>query len=717
MAATKTRPIYLRHGGVSLLLAATSPDALPQVLHWGNDLGELESDEIASLISALTPPEVSDQINGVPILTLLPDPSYAWYGTPGFSLTLADGNPVTRLEVVDIETSQIESDRKGSVVLITAEDADRGDGPTVKIELEMFGSGLIRIRATVAAREAALAVGAITPLLPVPQYADEVMDFVGRHLRERHEQRQPFSLGTHLRESRRGRTSLQAPTVLAVGPKDFGYRSGEVWATHIGWSGDQRILAERVHTPHRVIGGGELLHDGEVNLESGEEYTSPWTYFAHGVGLDTIAAQFHTFLRTRPDRVTRPRPVTLNTWEAVYFDQNLTDLTELAKNAAAVGVERFVLDDGWFGSRRNDAAGLGDWTVSSEVWPDGLTPLVSTVNELGMEFGLWVEPEMINPDSALARKHPEWILGRENRDPILARNQQVLDLSNPDAYEHIKSALMDLLDEYPITYLKWDHNRDLLEPISRANGRVATHFQTLATYRLMSELKCAKPGLEIESCSSGGGRIDLGVMEICDRVWTSDCIDPVERVQIQRGTSLLVPPEILGAHIGDARAHTTGRATTLDFRFAIAFAGHLGIECDLRGVSAEDLTKLRGMAQLWKQWRYHLANAKQVNADDPETGRSAVGFVNHSGDRGLFIVSSIATSETYPTDRLRLVGLDDDRQYEVSLVLEPTDDLKLPPWIIKGKTTASGRALEEVGIASPTFMPGSALVLDVRALD
>src|SRR5699024_5253862 len=242
--------------------------------------------------------------------------------------------------------------------------------------------------------------------------------------------------------------------------------------------------------------------------------------------------RFHRHLRAREHHVDRRRPVTLNVWEAVYFAHDLARLTDLADRAAALGVERFVLDDGWFGSRRDDFSGLGDWVGSEEVWPDGLGPLIDHVTGLGMEFGLWFEPEMVNEDSDVARAHPEWVLGPSPTAlPLESRHQQVLNLSLPEAYEHVRTQMLDVLDRYDIGYLKWDHNRDLLEAATRATGRAAVHEQTLAAYRLMDELKAAHPGLEIESCSSGGARVDLEVLEHTDRVWVSDCIDPLERQQ------------------------------------------------------------------------------------------------------------------------------------------------------------------------------------------
>ncbi|TWS22041.1 alpha-galactosidase, partial [Tsukamurella conjunctivitidis] len=209
------------------------------------------------------------------------------------------------------------------------------------------------------------------------------------------------------------------------------------------------------------------------------------------------------------------------------------------ETAAEVGVERFVLDDGWFSSRRDDTSGLGDWVVSAEVWPDGLTPLADAVHERGMQFGLWFEPEMINPDSEAARAHPDWILSPATHRPLPARSQQVIDLTNPQAFSHVLTQMLSVLDSVEVDYIKWDFNRDLYEAVSPLTGRPAYHALTLATYALMDAVLAAHPGLEIESCAGGGGRIDLGILERAVRVWGSDCIDPLERQQIEAGTSLL----------------------------------------------------------------------------------------------------------------------------------------------------------------------------------
>ena len=286
-----------------------------------------------------------------------------------------------------------------------------------------------------------------------------------------------------------------------------------------------------------------------------------------------------------------------------------------------------MLDDGWFGSRRDDRSGLGDWTVSPEVWPNGLHPLVDKVTELGMQFGLWFEPEMINTDSDAARAHPEWVMATGDRLPVESRFQQVINLGLPDCYAFIRDAIFAILREYAIGYIKWDHNRDLIDAGTQAAGRPGVHEQTLAFYRLLDEIKTAFPGLEIESCSSGGARVDLGVLERTERVWVSDCIDPLERQEMHRWTTQLIPPELMGAHIASGQNHTTGRIHDLDFRAATAIFGHLGIEWDLSKASETELADLGVWIDFYKQHRDLLLGGDLVRIDFPDDSLNAHGVV------------------------------------------------------------------------------------------
>jgi alpha-galactosidase len=409
----------------------------------------------------------------------------------------------------------------------------------------------------------------------------------------------------------------------------------------------------------------------------------------------------------------------LNTWEAVYFDHRLERLTELADVAARLGVERFVLDDGWFGNRRDDTAGLGDWHVAVDVWPDGLQPLISHVRALGMEFGLWVEPEMVNPDSDLFRAHPDWVLsgsGAPGRLPEAWRHQQVLDLANPDCHAFIRDRLDALLSDHDIAFLKWDHNRDLIE--AGHAGRPGVHAQTLAVYRLLDELRERHPGVEIESCASGGGRVDLGILARTDRVWASDTNDALERQPIQRWTQLLVPPELVGTHVGPPRSHTTGRVHGLAFRVATALFGHFGIEWDIASASAGEQEALAEAIAFYRRMRPLLHGGQVVRADHPDPAAYLHGVVAADRAEALFAYVQLTASAFETPGLARLPGLDPDRAYRVEPVAvagEPeTKQATAPAWLEAGGVTLGGRSLAEVGLPLPVLRPEQALLLHVR---
>ena len=429
----------------------------------------------------------------------------------------------------------------------------------------------------------------------MPAHAAELIDYTGRWSRELHAQRSPWTHGARIAENRAGRTSHEhPPLVWAVSP-DAGEWHGEVWGAHLAWSGNHVLVAECLPDGRRYLQLGELLHPGEVCLEPGERYETPWVIATYAAdGLTPASWAFHRHVRSRPHHpgVDRPRPVLLNTWEAVYFDHDTGRLQQLADAAAALGIERFVLDDGWFGSRRDDRRGLGDWWVSPEVYPDGLAPLIEHVRGLGMEFGIWVEPEMVNPDSDLYRAHPDWALDTPGYEPVLGRHQLVLDLARPEAFAHVFGQLDALLTDHEIAYVKWDMNRSHVQG-SGADGAAGTRAQTMALYRLLDELRARHPTVEIESCSSGGARIDHAILARTERVWTSDCNDALERQSIQRGASMFIPPEVMGAHIGPTRSHTTGRRHSIGFRAATAMFGHLGVEWNVLDLDDEERDRAR----------------------------------------------------------------------------------------------------------------------------
>ncbi|MBC7590601.1 MAG: alpha-galactosidase, partial [Salinibacterium sp.] len=567
--------------------------------------------------------------------------------------------------------------------------------------------GLLVTRATVINRGAtAFTVARVGITLPIPPRAREVLDVTGRWSFERRPQRRELAHGSWSRQTRHGRNGHDSPEILAAGSPGFGFRSGEVWALHLAFSGDHDLYAESHPTGRSVLGAAELLAPGEITLAPGESYSSPQILAAWSVeGLDGISERFHTWARRR--RPVGTRPVILNTWEAVYFDHDLERLSSLAGVAASVGVERFVLDDGWMTGRIDDTRALGDWTVDPERWPGGLNPIIDHVHSLGMDFGLWVEPEMVSLDSKVARAHPDWVLtGSPRRLPQPWRNQFALDLANPDAFDSVLAQLCDMLDHYDIAYLKWDQNRDLL------GG--STHRQTLATWRLMAELNSRYPSLEIESCSSGGGRTDLGVLQFTDRVWASDTNDPVERQRIQRYTSIVLPPEVIGSHLGAAVAHTTGRQTDLGFRLATAFFGSAGIEWDLTQSSPAELASIATWIIAYKNHRALLHSGTVVRADPADPAMEVHGVVAIDGSEAIFAAVCLEAPRDAVSTGMLLPGLDPGADYRV----EPIDlgapvryFHAIPPWLADGGATLSGFALSSIGLAWPPLQAQQALVL------
>jgi len=720
-----TQRLHLRAAGVSVVLDVAD-GRIPAITHWGADLGELAATGLDAVCEAAIDPVPHNAVD-VPVrIGLLPQQSDGWIGRPGLTGSRPDGSGwvprlVTGAIELDGEPLTATHVETGPAAVRCAL-ADAEQGLEVALEVQLLPTGLLRLRAALTnTGTAPYTLEELTLALPVPAEAEELLDFAGRWTKERTPQRRAFTVGTHLRENRRGRTGADAAHVLHAGRAGFGFRGGEVWGVHTAFSGNHRHLAEQINTGRRVLGGGELLLPGEVRLGSGEQYTGPWLYASYGEGLDAVASRFHRHLRAREHHVDPRRPVTLNVWEAVYFDHDLARLTDLADRAAALGVERYVLDDGWFGSRRDDFSGLGDWVVSPEIWPNGLGPLIDHVTGLGMEFGLWFEPEMVNEDSEVARAHPDWILGpTPSALPLESRHQQVLNLTIPEAYAHVRDQMAAVLDSYDIGYLKWDQNRDLLEAATRATGRAAVHEQTLAAYRLMDELRTAHPGLEIEACASGGARVDLEVLEHTDRVWVSDCIDPLERQQMNRWTAQLIPLELMGSHIASGRSHTTGRLHTLSFRAHSALFGHLGIEWDLAEASAAELAELRAWIELYRERRELLFRGDLVRADRGESSLWIQGVVSPEQDEALFSLSAVGRAATSQEPRLRLPGLDPAATYRLRplLIGERPSNLITPPWwqraLDEDGLVLPGTVLLHAGLTAPLIDPEQGLLLSLQ---
>jgi len=680
-------------------------DSVPRVVHWGARLPDgVDATGFAGLEDRAVP---QGGLDLVPALSLLPERSRGWSAYGGLDAQRPDGRDwAPRL----VRTS---SSLDGSSFSWNGSDPVAGVSVSVRAALDEHG--VLTVAADVTNHgDAALTVEGLAPVLPVPARADETLTLVGRWAKEMQEKRTVLERGALVLENRRGRTSHESSPTVLVGTRSFDEERGEVWAAHLGWSGNHHLRVEALADGRRFLSLAELLLPGEVRLASGETYSTPTLFAAYsGHGLGGISDAFHAHVRARHGHVGTPRPVLLNTWEAVYFRHDVPELQRLADVAASVGVERFVLDDGWFRGRDDDTTSLGDWFVDERKYPNGLEELADHVVGLGLEFGLWFEPEMVNEDSDLFREHPEWVLGIEGQVPVRGRTQLVLDLDRPEVSAYLLGRLHALLSDVPISYIKWDMNRDLVAAGHRG-GAAGVHRQTLALYRLLDELRLRHPDVEIESCSSGGARIDLGIAARTDRFWTSDCNDALERQRIQRAFSILLPPELMGAHVGPTWSHTTARMHALPFRAATAMFGHLGFEWDLATASAEDRAGVAQVIEVHKRHRDLLHHGRVVRVDHPDTSALVHGVVAHDGSEALFSYAQLTTTDATTPAPMRLVGLDPARRYRVERVGLPgavwSPGKNHPAWYDEG-LVADGALLSFVGLPLGVHVPESATLV------
>ncbi len=697
-------PTLLRLAGRSFDVVVDVGTSTPTIVYWGAPLGASAS--LESMGAALGRGPVAGGPGSVAPISIVALHADGFVGRPGIGGHRGGGRGwAPRFAPVAHRLAA------GELVVESLDDV-AGLALTTTIVVD----DVLRVRTALTnVADRRYSLDSLTVTLPLPESAVELLRFEGRWAREFHPVRTPWQFGAVVSEHRRGRTSHEHPPLLFAGSAGFGEWSGEVHGVHVAWSGNTTLLADRLADGRRYVQGGELLHPGEVVLEPGETYTTPDVVAVHAAdGLTPATWGFHRAVRSGPAHPSTPRPVLLNTWEAVYFNHDHDTLYELAEVAASIGVERFVLDDGWFGSRRDDTSGLGDWVVSAEVYPDGLAPLIEHVSGLGLEFGIWVEPEMVNPDSELYRAHPDWALTTDGYEPVLGRHQLVLDLARPEAFAHVLGQLDALLADHDISYVKWDMNRDHVQG-SGATGAPGTHEQTIALYALLDELRRRHPDVEFESCASGGGRVDHEILRRAERVWTSDCNDALERQTIQRGASMLIPPEVMGAHIGPTRAHTTARVHSLAFRGATALFGHLGVEWNVARIDPDRRASLATLIALHKRLR-PLLHSGDVVRFDTEDAYCAHGV--YATDRSEAIVSfaQLATAPSLAPPALRLPGLDPDGRYRIEHIALPDERWGMaatqPGWLTNG-VELTGRQLAAHGIRPPVMHPESAVLISL----
>ncbi|WP_300532006.1 alpha-galactosidase [Maricaulis sp.] len=619
-------------------------------------------------LAGMTPPAVFQRLPASPDIpagpSLMPEHGSGFHGIAQIEAHCTATQRRVRLGRPVLED-------KGSSLCVTARDAAlgievatafsfSGDALVVNTTLTHTGNSPIDIRRAASA------------LLPAPDWAAEIITHSGAWGREGHEERRKWDTGRIEQLGRGGRPGFDGgPTLSLTEPAGCEIRGR--WLTlHLAWSGPFTLAAERATDGSAQILAERRFAPGEIRLNPGASMALPEAMLAlSGTGRNQMRTTLNTALR-KTGR-TLVRPVHFNTWEARYFEVDEASCIALAKDAAALGAERFVLDDGWFKGRRNDQTSLGDWTVDTAQFPNGLGPLIDAVKTACMEFGLWLEPEMVSPDSDLYRAHPDWVLGWPDAPLATGRNQLVLDLALPEVCDHLFTSIAALLDTYEIGYLKWDCNRDLY-PATR-DGVERPGAQTEALYSLLDRLRAAYP-VEIESCASGGGRIDAGIARRTDRFWASDATDAIDRLRIQRAAGLIMPQERLGCHVGPSPNPMTGRQLPMSFRVLAAFFGHFGIEADPARFSDTERAILKRGIDLYKAHRHWMHAGQLVMASDPADDPDVQIVISDDQSRALVRIMRTDTPKRPLQPRLRLTGLDHDTCYslvEFALEGEPVE--------------------------------------------
>lgn len=508
-------------------------------------------------------------------------------------------------------------------------------------------------------------------------FTTDEFDFIqlsGSWGRERHILRNPLRSGSQAIESRRGASSHAQNPFMALCSKDANEEYGDVYGFSLVYSGNflANVEVDMYRNARAQIGINSF--DFKWLLESKEEFQSPEVVLVYSSkGLNGMSQIYHNLYRKRLCRGKyrdKVRPILINNWEATYFDFNEVKIKEIAKEALKLGMELFVLDDGWFGNRNDDKSSLGDWFVNEEKLKGGLSKLAKDINSMGLEFGLWFEPEMISPVSKLYEKHPNWCIHIPGRTRSQARRQLILDLSRKEVCDYIIEAISKVLESANISYVKWDMNRNMTEVgslgLTSERQRETAHRYILGLYRVMEEITNRFPNILFESCSGGGGRFDPGILYYMPQTWTSDDTDAIERLKIQFGTSMVYPPISMGCHVSAVPNHQANRITSLETRGVSAMAGNFGYELDITKLSDEEKEELKEQISLYKEIRETVQFGTLYRLKSPFNSNE-VAWMTISEDKNEVVVSYVRQCALVNENfrNLKLTALDKDSEYEI----------------------------------------------------
>jgi len=553
-------------------------------------------------------------------------------------------------------------------------------------------------RITNGGKEAVRLEKMMSACLELPNGSWEAIHFHGRHAMERRLERLPLMHGTMEVGSRRGTSSHQHnPGVILCSP-DATEEHGGCYGLSLIYSGSfsMEIEMDQMDSVRAVCGINPEFF--EYRLEPGEAFDTPQLMMTYsGSGLGRMSANFHSIIRhnlCRGKYKFARRPVLINNWEATYFDFNEEKILSIARQASELGIEMLVLDDGWFGSRDSDNAGLGDWFVNTDKLKGGLTDLVTGINGLGMKFGIWIEPEMVNEDSRLYREHPDWALTIPGRKPCRSRNQLVLDMSRSEVRDYVFDSIAAVLKSANVEYVKWDMNRSICDVYSAVlpkerQGEVY-HRYVLGIYDLMERFTSSFPNILFEGCSGGGGRFDPAILYYSPQIWCSDDTDGIERLEIQYGTSFFYPISAVGSHVSAIPNHQTGRRTPLATRGVVAMAGSFGYEMDLNLLTEDEKEAVKAQVEDYKKYYDLIHNGDYYRLTSPQgdSGFTAWQFV--SGDKTRTLLNLVITHvrANAPDLWFKLRGLDPEKRYRLE----------------ENGRIYSGSALMNAGISIPMIM-------------
>ena len=518
-------------------------------------------------------------------------------------------------------------------------------------------------------------LSAMSACVDLPDKDYEMIDLAGVWARERHVRRHKLDYGIQSIYSMRGCSSYQFNPFLALARENADEFQGQVYGFSLVYSGN--FLAQTEvdnYDTARVLMG---IHPNgfKWTLEKGESFQTPEMVMVYSeAGLNGMSQTFHKLYRTRLARGTwrdKVRPILINSWEAFYFDFDAPKLLGLADVAADLGMELFVLDDGWFGKRDDSTSSLGDWYPNEEKLKGTLKELAEKINAKGLKFGLWIEPEMTNKDSDLYRAHPDWLLAEQGKRICHSRTQYVLDFSKKEVREYIGDMLENLLAEVPVSYIKWDMNRTFSEVFSNGNDREyqgkVCHKYILGVYELYERLTSRFPHVLFESCASGGARFDPGMLYYAPQGWTSDDTDAIERLKIQYGTSMVYPVSCMGSHVSASPNHQTNRVTPLETRADVAYFGTFGYELDLLKLGEEDKAEIRRQIAFMKEKRDLIQKGTFYRLKSPfEGNETAWMIVSEDQKKALVGYYRVMQPVNVGFKRLKLKGLKEDTCYKVS---------------------------------------------------